>query len=66
METLEKFVDVLHGARGNMEGHVTLAQTELGPQLENMKGPADYQSAGRHEWSSSTCTSLIYHRKPWQ
>ena len=47
METLEKFVDVLHGARGNMQGHVTLAETDCSAQLDGMKGPADYQSAGR-------------------
>lgn len=50
METLEKFVDVLHGARGNMQGHVTLADTEQGTHLDNMKGPADYQAAGMQYW----------------
>lgn len=46
MEQLEKFVNILSGARGNMEGHVQLADTEYGFMLDNMKGPADYQSAG--------------------
>ena len=46
METLEKFVGVLHGARGNMEGHVTLTETEYGTQLDHMKSPAEYQVAG--------------------
>ena len=47
METLEKFVSVLHGARGNMAGHVTLTETEFGTQLDNMKSPAEYQAAGK-------------------
>ena len=46
METLEKFVNVLHGARGNMEGHVNLADSEMGATLENLKGPAEFQTAG--------------------
>ena len=45
LEQLEKFVSSLNGAKGNMAGHVTLAETvpELGPQLDNLRTAADYQ-----------------------
>ena len=45
LEQLEKFVSSLNGAKGNMAGHVTLADNapELGPQLDNMRSAADYQ-----------------------
>lgn len=46
MEQLEKFVSILNGAQGNMEGHVQLTDTEYGSHLDNMKGPQDYQTAG--------------------
>ena len=46
LEQLEKFVNSLVGARGNMEGHVTLADTDIGIMLDGMRSAADYQAAG--------------------
>ena len=46
LEQLEKFVKNLTGARGNMTGHVSLADTEHGYMLDKMRSPADYQNAG--------------------
>ena len=65
METLEKFVNVLHGARGNMEGHVNLADSEMGATLENLKGPAEFQTAGayRRRYHSENCI-LVFQNIP--
>ena len=46
LEQLEKFVNSLEGARGNMEGHVTLADTDIGFMLDAMRSASDYQAAG--------------------
>ena len=46
LESLEKFIGSLVGARDNMEGHVTLADTEFGYVLDELKGPLDYQHVG--------------------
>ena len=46
LEQVEKFVKSLVGARSNMEGHITLADTEFGAMLDGMKSPSDYQNAG--------------------
>ncbi|XP_064627182.1 dynein axonemal heavy chain 5-like isoform X2 [Lineus longissimus] len=45
LETLEKFVASLMGAKDNMEGQVTLGDNDLGYMLDPLKTPADYQSA---------------------
>ena len=47
LEQLEKFIDNLGSARDNMQGHITLADTEYGYLLDDMSTPTDYQSAGK-------------------
>lgn len=49
MEQLEKFVNSLMSARSNMEGRVELAENGVGPIIDTIKTPADYQDAGEHE-----------------
>lgn len=46
LEQLEKFITILNGAQSNMQGHVTLDHGAVGPQLDELKGPPDYQAAG--------------------
>ena len=45
-DSVEQFVSSLDGARGNMEGHVTLQETEHGAYLDGMKGQSDFTNAG--------------------
>ncbi len=47
LEQVEKFIKSLMGARSNMEGHITLMDTEFGPMLDSMRSPSDYQAAGK-------------------
>ena len=62
MEQMEKFVDILVGARKNMEGHVTLSDTEQGFVIDELKGPADYLSAGKkyaQYWNNNMITCVV-------
>jgi len=65
---LDKFIASLASARDNMQGHITLADTEYGYMLDDMSTPADYQSAGKYnnvnqdlegvkEYVQETCSS---------
>ena len=54
LEQLEKFVMSLEGARGNMEGQVTLAESEMNTMLNDMKSASDYQGAGTLYHHTST------------
>ena len=45
IEQLEKFVKNLEGARGNMEGQVTLSECDLGWMLDGMS-PSEYNTTG--------------------
>ena len=47
LESLEKFVNILSGAKNNMEGRVTLDDHSNGELLDGLKSPSDYLSAGR-------------------
>ena len=47
LETLERFISDMNGARSNLQGHVSLAETDLGSMLDGMKGASDYQNAGK-------------------
>ena len=46
LETLERFITDMGGARSNLQGHVSLADTEFSPLLDEMKSASDYQNAG--------------------
>ncbi len=62
LEQVDKFVKNLVGARSNMEGHITLTDTEYGSMLDVMRSPADYQSAGKsieYFYSTHFCTTCI-------
>ena len=47
LESLEKFVNILAGAKNNMDGRVTLSDHGLGQLLDELNSPSDYLSAGR-------------------
>ena len=51
---MDKFINSMIGARGNLEGHVTLAETDYEAMLENYKTPSDYQTAGKSSISSDS------------
>ena len=44
LEQLDKFIANLNAARGNMTGHVVLADTEYGQMLDNIKTANEYQT----------------------
>lgn len=46
LEQVEKFINNLMSARTNMEGQVELAENGVGPIIDTVKTPADYQDAG--------------------
>ena len=46
LEQVEKFINNLMTARNNMEGQVALAENGVGPIIDTVKTPADYQDAG--------------------
>ena len=47
LEHLEMFITNLLSAVDNMEGQVTLAENGVGPQIDGLSSPTDYQAAGR-------------------
>lgn len=53
LEQLQKFVTNLKSARSNMEGQVELAENGVGPIIDTVKTPADYQDAGE------SCSKLV-------
>jgi len=59
LEQLEKFIGSLNGAKGNMEGHVTLSDTEYGPQLDNMRTAADYQGLANNSETLEKLEELL-------
>ena len=46
LEILERFINDMNGARSNIQGHVSLTNTEFTPMLDEMKSASDYQNAG--------------------
>ncbi|XP_053396215.1 dynein axonemal heavy chain 5-like isoform X3 [Mercenaria mercenaria] len=51
LEQLEKFINNLMSALSNMEGQITLEENGIGPIIDNIETPADYQSvAGNTEY----------------
>ena len=59
LEELERFTHSLMSARNNMTGHITLADTEFGVMLDNMKSPAEYVAPG--EWSMNYSPLPLQH-----
>lgn len=49
LETLERFVNDLSSARTNLQGHVSLTETDVSPALDQMRTASAYQSAGQKE-----------------
>lgn len=47
LEQLEKFINNLMSAVSNMEGQITLEENGIGPIIDNIETPADYQSVGK-------------------
>ncbi|ELU05307.1 hypothetical protein CAPTEDRAFT_162628 [Capitella teleta] len=48
MESLDSFIKSLIGARENMEGHVTLADSDVGVIVDGLNTASDYQSAANN------------------
>lgn len=46
LEQLEKFINNLTTALSNMEGQITLEENGIGPIIDNIETPADYQAIG--------------------
>lgn len=46
LEHLEMFITNLLSAVNNMEGQVTLAENGIGPQIDGLSSPTDFQAAG--------------------
>ena len=46
LESLEKFVNSLVGARDNMEGHITLENSDHEHLIDGLKTAGDYQATG--------------------
>lgn len=46
LEHLEMFITNLLSAVDNMEGQVTLAENGIGPQIDGLSSPTDFQAAG--------------------
>lgn len=46
MENLEKFVNILSGAKNNMDGRVKLGEHGLQDLLDSLNTPSDYLAAG--------------------
>jgi dynein heavy chain len=57
LEQLEKFVKSLVGARENLEGHVTLADSDASYAVDGLRTVADYQAAGKH-WRFNTARDI--------
>jgi hypothetical protein len=46
LENLEKFVNILSGAKNNMDGRVKLGEHGLKELLDGLNTPTDYLTAG--------------------
>ena len=46
LENLEKFVNILSGAKNNMDGRVKLGEHGLKDLLDSLNTPTDYLTAG--------------------
>ncbi|XP_070190341.1 dynein axonemal heavy chain 5-like isoform X2 [Littorina saxatilis] len=59
LEQVEKFVNNLMTARTNMEGQVALAENGVGPIIDTVKTPADYQDAASNTESLEKLEELL-------
>ena len=48
------------GARSNLQSHVSLADTEFSPMLDEMKSASDYQNAGMLYYNHKSCWKIIF------
>lgn len=48
LENLEKFVNILSGAKNNMDGRVKLSEHGLKELLDSLNTPTDYLAAGAY------------------
>ena len=71
LENLEKFVNILSGAKNNMDGRVKLSEHGLKELLDSLNTPTDYLTAGvywlywcRQAWILGPCNSLEPTRRP--
>ncbi|XP_048577391.1 dynein axonemal heavy chain 5 isoform X1 [Nematostella vectensis] len=61
LESLERFVSILNGARGNLSGRVQLGDHDLGPLLASLKTPTDYVMAANNPDVVDKLEGLIAH-----
>ncbi|XP_076466904.1 dynein axonemal heavy chain 5-like [Babylonia areolata] len=59
LEQVEKFINNLMSARSNMEGQVELAENGVGPIIDTVKTPADYQDAASNTESLEKLEELL-------
>ena len=68
LENLEKFVNILSGAKNNMDGRVKLSEHGLKELLDSLNTPTDYLTAGvywcQQAWILGPCNSLGSTRHP--